>query len=75
MSGSWRRRSCREREDLGGFLGIMGSKLWVMDVEDNDEDGFSVQGLRVCLKMCSDIDREGEEFLATVFREKYFWDL
>ena len=46
-----------------------------MDVEDNDEDGFSVQGLRVCLKMCSDIDREGEEFLATVFREKYFWDL
>lgn len=44
----------------------MGSKLGVIDVEYNDdeEEGLFVQGLRVSLKMCSDI--EGEEFLATV---------
>lgn len=48
--------------DFGGFLGIMGSKLWVMDVEFNDEDKFLVQGLRVSLKMCSDIWKEVRNF-------------
>lgn len=51
-------------EDLGGFLGIMGSKLWVLDAEDRDDDGFFVQGLRVSLKRCSDID--DEELLSSI---------
>ena len=48
----------------------MGSKLWVMDAVDNDDEVFFEQGLRVSLKRCSDID--DEEILATISEKVFF---